>query len=101
MQALLSSCLGDVCQQGGASGFSRYIESAVSFRTVSDVYGQHQPINRMLPDTPEVSQVQHYLRFSGSHSCSGNHDVVWDLILQSHFEPESTPAGDPFLYNVI
>lgn len=28
-------------------------------------------------------------------------DVVQRLILQSHFEPESTPAGDPFLCDAI
>ena len=154
MRGHLSSCLGGICQQDGASSFySRCTESAASFGTESDVHGQHQPTNRMLPDIPEVNRVDNTIRaFQGAtvaletmrsrlQAAKGQNtgppqerqrqlekeldwhqqenqfysvchalyqelyiqvvDVVQDLILQSHFEPESTPAGDPFLYNVI
>lgn len=154
MHGHLSGGVDDACQQDGASSFySRYTESAAPFGTASDIDGQHQPTNRMLPDTPEVNRVDNTIRaFQGAtvaletmrsrlqaakgqnirppqerqkqleeeldwHQqknqfysiCHGLYqdlyiqvvDVVQDLILQSHFEPETIPAGDPFLYNAI
>lgn len=129
------------------------MESAASFGRTVEVHGQHQPINHMLPDVPEVNQVDNTIwAFQGAtialetmrsrlqaakmqnvgppqecqrqlekeldwhqqenqfySSCYALYqelhaevlDVLQNLILQSYFEPESTPAEDPFLYDVI
>lgn len=142
------------CQYDGASSFySRCTESAASFGRAPEVHGQHQSINRMLPDVPEVNRVDNTIRaFQGAtitletmrsrlqaaktqnvgppqerqrqlekeldwhqqenqfySSCYALYqelhaevvNVLQSLILQSYFVPESTPADDPFLYDLI
>ena len=56
------------CQYDGASSFySRCTESAASFGRAPEVHGKHQPINRMLPDVPEVNRLDDTIRaFQGA-----------------------------------